>query len=205
MESGTESTQGSEISKRKVPEMPILSEPELELSRSNSKRDKSHSEGSDRQIYEPVKAVLHSVQGKRLQNVYTNPPRSDELLAHPQKAPQRGENSEILQWMQSTIIKTSNPKDKRLAQKKEGGKQGRSPSSFYQHATSQPTPHKKKKKKKKDWRKPYYPSYSMPRIQKASVKNVFNMARILREFKDKEEQRMRQPHFPKKYIFLLML
>ncbi|MBW0523731.1 hypothetical protein O181_063446 [Austropuccinia psidii MF-1] len=80
--SGTESTQGNAISQRQVPEMPIISEPELKLK-------------------------------------------------HPGKVPQRGGNSEILQWMESTIIQTSD--------QKEGGKQGRSPSSFYQQASSQPT------------------------------------------------------------------
>ncbi|MBW0591244.1 hypothetical protein O181_130959 [Austropuccinia psidii MF-1] len=38
--SGTESTQGSAISKRQVPDMPMISETELELSMSNSNRDK---------------------------------------------------------------------------------------------------------------------------------------------------------------------
>ncbi|MBW0557127.1 hypothetical protein O181_096842 [Austropuccinia psidii MF-1] len=41
--------------------------------------------------------------------------------------------------MELTIIQTSNQKNKGLAQQKEGGNQGRSPSSFYQKATSQPT------------------------------------------------------------------
>ncbi|MBW0470394.1 hypothetical protein O181_010109 [Austropuccinia psidii MF-1] len=62
--SGTESTQGSGIYKKQVPEMPIISEPELELSMSNSNRYKSHAEGSDRHINEPVKAVLHNHSGK---------------------------------------------------------------------------------------------------------------------------------------------
>ncbi|MBW0547903.1 hypothetical protein O181_087618 [Austropuccinia psidii MF-1] len=109
--SGTESTQRSALSQRQVPEMPMISAPELELSMINSDRYKSHSEGSDRHLHEPVKAVLHSVQGQGLGNVATNTPRSDELLAHPQKVPQRGGNSEILQWMESTIIQTSNQKD----------------------------------------------------------------------------------------------
>ncbi|MBW0472244.1 hypothetical protein O181_011959 [Austropuccinia psidii MF-1] len=86
----TESAQGSAISQRKVPEIPIICEPELEPSISNSKRDKLHSEGSDRHLNEPVKAVLHGVQGQILGNAAPNPPRSDELLAHPQKVPQRG-------------------------------------------------------------------------------------------------------------------
>ncbi|MBW0562545.1 hypothetical protein O181_102260 [Austropuccinia psidii MF-1] len=104
--SGTESTQGSAISQGQVPNMPMFSEPELELIMSNSNRDKSHSEGSNRHLYEPVQRVLHSVQGQRLGNVSTNPPRSDEPLAYLETIPQRGENSEILKWMESTIIQS---------------------------------------------------------------------------------------------------
>ncbi|MBW0591980.1 hypothetical protein O181_131695 [Austropuccinia psidii MF-1] len=86
--------------KRQVPEMPMISEPELELSMSSSNRYKSHSEGSDRHLHEPVQTVLQSVQGQGLENVAKNTPRSDELQEHPQRAG----NSEILQWMESTII-----------------------------------------------------------------------------------------------------
>ncbi|MBW0546697.1 hypothetical protein O181_086412 [Austropuccinia psidii MF-1] len=59
-------------------------------------------------------------------------------------------------------------------------------------------PQEGKKKKKKNLRKPYSLSYRIPKIQKDAMDNVFNMARTLMEFKDKEEQRMRQPHFSKK-------
>ncbi|MBW0559831.1 hypothetical protein O181_099546 [Austropuccinia psidii MF-1] len=59
-------------------------------------------------------------------------------------------------------------------------------------------PQEGKKSKKKNWRKPYSPSYRIPKIQKDTMDNVFNMARTLMKFKDKEEQRMRPPHFPKK-------
>ncbi|MBW0559765.1 hypothetical protein O181_099480 [Austropuccinia psidii MF-1] len=55
-----------------------------------------------------------------------------------------------------------------------------------------------KKNKKNNRRKPYSPSYRISKIQKDAMDNVFNMARTLMEFKDKEEQRMRQPHFPKR-------
>ncbi|MBW0582682.1 hypothetical protein O181_122397 [Austropuccinia psidii MF-1] len=61
-----------------------------------------------------------------------------------------------------------------------------------------PLPQEGKKNKKKNWRKPYSPSYRIPKIQKGAMDNVFNMARTLMEFKDKEEKIMRQPHFPKK-------
>ncbi|MBW0589555.1 hypothetical protein O181_129270 [Austropuccinia psidii MF-1] len=49
--SGTQSTQGSALSQRQVPEMPIISEPELEPSMSDS----------NRHLIEPVQAVLHSL------------------------------------------------------------------------------------------------------------------------------------------------
>ncbi|MBW0537086.1 hypothetical protein O181_076801 [Austropuccinia psidii MF-1] len=67
--SGSEFTQGSALAQRKVPEMPMISEPELELSMSNSNRYKSHSEGSDRHLHEPAQAVLHSTQRQGLGNV----------------------------------------------------------------------------------------------------------------------------------------
>ncbi|MBW0587975.1 hypothetical protein O181_127690 [Austropuccinia psidii MF-1] len=98
--------------KRQVPDIPMISETELELSMSSSNRDKSHSEGSNRHLYEPVQSVLNSLQGQRLGNFAKNPPRSDELQAYPDKIPQRGGNSEILKWMESTIIQASNQEDK---------------------------------------------------------------------------------------------
>ncbi|MBW0497872.1 hypothetical protein O181_037587 [Austropuccinia psidii MF-1] len=58
---GTASTQRSALSQRQVPETPIMSEPELELGISDSNRYKSHSEGSNRPLHEPVQALLHGV------------------------------------------------------------------------------------------------------------------------------------------------
>ncbi|MBW0504471.1 hypothetical protein O181_044186 [Austropuccinia psidii MF-1] len=83
--SGTESTQRSSISKRQVPDIPMISEPQLELSMSNSNRDNSHSEGSNRHLYEKFKEVLDCLQRQILGNVTTNPPRSDKLLEYPEK------------------------------------------------------------------------------------------------------------------------
>ncbi|MBW0501338.1 hypothetical protein O181_041053 [Austropuccinia psidii MF-1] len=59
-------------------------------------------------------------------------------------------------------------------------------------------PQEGEKNKKKNFRKPYSPSYRIPKIPKDAMDNVFNMVRTLMEFKDKEEQEMRQTHFPKK-------
>ncbi|MBW0507086.1 hypothetical protein O181_046801 [Austropuccinia psidii MF-1] len=155
--SGTESTQGNALSQGQVPEMPMISEPELELSMSDSVRYKSHSEGSNRHLHEQVQTVLHSVPGQGLENVATNTPRSDELLAHPQKVPQRGVNSEIPQWMESTIIQTSSKKYQGILCQKEGGNQGRSPSSFYQNSPSQPTSPRREEEQEKELEKTIFP------------------------------------------------
>ncbi|MBW0525786.1 hypothetical protein O181_065501 [Austropuccinia psidii MF-1] len=92
--SGLESTQRSSISQRKVPENLFIYKAELELSMSHENTDKSHSEGSDTHIHEPVQTVLQILQRKEPGNSATNPPRSDELLANPEG----GGNSDNFQW-----------------------------------------------------------------------------------------------------------
>ncbi|MBW0460689.1 hypothetical protein O181_000404 [Austropuccinia psidii MF-1] len=93
--------------------------------------------------------VLHSVQRQRLGTSATNPPRRNELLEHQQEITEGEGNSEILKWMQSTIIQTSNKQNKGITPQKEGGKQGKSPSSFYQKASSQPTSSGREKEQEK--------------------------------------------------------
>ncbi|MBW0586476.1 hypothetical protein O181_126191 [Austropuccinia psidii MF-1] len=100
--------------------------------------------------------------------------------------------------MESTIIQTSNQKGQGISCQKEGDNQGRSASSFYQQAPSQPTSPRREEEQEKELKKQYSPSYRIPKIQKDAMDNVFNMSRTLMEVRDKEEQRMRQPHFPKK-------
>ncbi|MBW0581843.1 hypothetical protein O181_121558 [Austropuccinia psidii MF-1] len=129
--------------------MPMISKPELELNMSNSNRDKSHSEGLK--------------QGKGLGNFATNPPSSDELLANPQKVPQRGGNSEILQWMGSTIIQASSQKDQEIPCRKERSKQGRSPSGFYQKVSSQLTFPRREEEKQKELEEAIFPELHDPK------------------------------------------
>ncbi|MBW0552879.1 hypothetical protein O181_092594 [Austropuccinia psidii MF-1] len=83
------------------------------------------------------------------------------------------------------------------SKQKEASKE-EAPVAFTSKPKANQPPQEGKKNKKKIWRKPYSPSYRIPKIQKYAMENVFNMARTLMEFKDREEQRMRQPHFPKK-------
>ncbi|MBW0592239.1 hypothetical protein O181_131954 [Austropuccinia psidii MF-1] len=99
--------------------------------------------------------------------------------------------------MESTIIQTSNQKDKEIpCQKKEATKE-KAPVASTSKLQANPPFKEGKKNKKKNWISPYCPSYRIPKIKKDAMENVFNMARTLMEFKDKEEQILRQPHFTK--------
>ncbi|MBW0503700.1 hypothetical protein O181_043415 [Austropuccinia psidii MF-1] len=59
--------------------------------------------------------------------------------------------------MEFTIIQTSNKKDEGVPKQKEGGKQGRSPSSFYQQATSQPASPRREKEQEKEFEETIFP------------------------------------------------
>ncbi|MBW0573072.1 hypothetical protein O181_112787, partial [Austropuccinia psidii MF-1] len=122
--------------------------------------------GSDRNLHEPVQEVLNGVQGKRLGNVSKNSPRSDKLLEYPEEAPQRGGNCEIIQWMESTIIQHLVQNDNGLAQQKEGGKQGISPSTFYQKSTSQQTTQRREEEQEKELEETILPKLHDSRNQK---------------------------------------
>ncbi|MBW0554997.1 hypothetical protein O181_094712 [Austropuccinia psidii MF-1] len=56
---------------------------------------------------------------------------------------------------------------------------------------------KAKGKEKPKRNKPYLQNYMIPRKEKAAMDNVFNMARTVIKFKNKEEEILRQS-FPKK-------
>ncbi|MBW0589808.1 hypothetical protein O181_129523 [Austropuccinia psidii MF-1] len=100
--------------------------------------------------------------------------------------------------MESTIIQASNQKIKEYHSKKREESKEEAPVASTSKPQANQLPQEGKKNKKKNWRKPYSPSYRIPKIKKGAMDNVFNIARTLMEFKDKEEQRMRKPHFPNK-------
>ncbi|MBW0590002.1 hypothetical protein O181_129717 [Austropuccinia psidii MF-1] len=51
---------------------------------------------------------------------------------------------------------------------------------------------KAKGKAKSKWNKPYPQKYRIPKREKTAMENVFNMARTLMEFRNKEEERLNQ-------------
>ncbi|MBW0568231.1 hypothetical protein O181_107946 [Austropuccinia psidii MF-1] len=176
---GTESTQRSAISQREMSEMAIISGAELELRMINSKGNKSHSEGSDRHLYEPVQELSHNVQGLILGNAAINSQMSYELLAYLKKVQKRGDK--YLNIPMDGIHYHSNPKKKIKDwhnKKKEARKEEALVSSTRNPQASK-TPQKGNKNKKKSWGEKYSQSCRIPRIQKDSMENVFKMSRTL--------------------------
>ncbi|MBW0594096.1 hypothetical protein O181_133811 [Austropuccinia psidii MF-1] len=108
---------------------------------------------------------------------------------------------EIVKYSNGWNPLSSKPQIKKIreyhAKRREATKE-EAPVASTRKPQANPCPQEGKKNKRKNWRKPYSPSFRIPKIQKAAMGNVFNMARTLMELKDKEEQRMRQPHFPEK-------
>ncbi|MBW0498987.1 hypothetical protein O181_038702 [Austropuccinia psidii MF-1] len=65
--------------------------------------------------------------------------------------------------MKSTIIQASNREDKGIQCQKERGKQGRSPSSFYQQASSQPTSPRREEEQEKELDQTKFPKLQDPK------------------------------------------
>ncbi|MBW0569135.1 hypothetical protein O181_108850 [Austropuccinia psidii MF-1] len=196
--SGTESTQGSSLSQRQVPEKPMISELELELSMSNSNRYKSHSEGSERHLHDRYKQYYTVYKGKdwkMLPQIHQGVMNYWNILKRFLK------EEEIVRYSNGWNPLSSKPQIKKIKEyhaKQEEATKEEVPVASTSKPQANPSLQKKKKNNKKKWIKPYSPSYRIPKSQNDAMDNVFNMARILMEVKDKEEQRMRQPPFPKK-------
>ncbi|MBW0592492.1 hypothetical protein O181_132207 [Austropuccinia psidii MF-1] len=107
---------------------------------------------------------------------------------------------EIVVYCNGCNTLSSKPQIKKIkayhSKKKEASKEEGPVASNRKPQANQPLQEGKKNKKKK-LRKPSSPRYRIPKIQKDAMENVFNIARILMEVKEKGAQRMQNPHFPK--------
>ncbi|MBW0484738.1 hypothetical protein O181_024453 [Austropuccinia psidii MF-1] len=115
---------------------------------------------------------------------------------------------ELVKYSNGLTPLSSQPKINKIkdyhAKKREASRE-EAPVAFTQKLQVNQPPQEGKKNKKKNWSKPYFSSYRITKIQKEPMGNCLNIAIILMEFKEKEEQRMRQAHFPKRQLCLLML
>ncbi|MBW0586061.1 hypothetical protein O181_125776 [Austropuccinia psidii MF-1] len=100
--------------------------------------------------------------------------------------------------MESTIIQTSNEKDKGLAQQKEGGKKGRSPSSFYQKASSQLTSPIREEQKEKELQETIFLKLQDRKNQKRFHGQCFQNGHILDGIQGQRGKKNETTSFPKK-------
>ncbi|MBW0483831.1 hypothetical protein O181_023546 [Austropuccinia psidii MF-1] len=68
--------------------------------------------------------------------------------------------------MESTIIQASNQKYQGIKCQKEGGEEGRSPSSFYQQASSQPNSPRMEEEQKRELEETIFPKLKDPKNSK---------------------------------------
>ncbi|MBW0586673.1 hypothetical protein O181_126388 [Austropuccinia psidii MF-1] len=131
------------------------------------------------------------------------PENKEELLRCWTPMSCKGQVQQIKAWFKNQSMFSEDQK-KKLAQGKDN-----SPVEAPQASTSnnlpQQVPNKDKQtpkrnqkgKAKSKWNKPYPENYRITKKEKTATDNVFNMARALMEFKNKEEERLKQS-FPKK-------
>ncbi|MBW0591547.1 hypothetical protein O181_131262 [Austropuccinia psidii MF-1] len=112
---------------------------------------------------------------------------------------------QIKAWLKHQSMLSEDQK-KKLAQGK-GNSSVEAPRASTSKNPPQPVPNKPKQtpktnqkgkqKAKHKWNKTYPQDYRIPKKEKTAMYNVFNMARFLMEFINKEEERLKQS-FPKK-------
>ncbi|MBW0509765.1 hypothetical protein O181_049480 [Austropuccinia psidii MF-1] len=99
--------------------------------------------------------------------------------------------------MKSTIIQTSNQKDKGLPQQKEGGKQGRIPSIFYQKTTSQRASPRREEEQETELEETILPKLQDPKNPKRFHGQCLQHGHNFDGIQGQGGQKMRHPHFPK--------
>ncbi|MBW0571241.1 hypothetical protein O181_110956 [Austropuccinia psidii MF-1] len=147
--------------------------------------------------------------------------RNHELISSSEEVHGARKERRTSEGLDTHVLQRTSPTDKSLVEKPKhfirgpeeevGPREGKKPSG------SSPSLHKQKsastsakqaqanpkyqsegkKKAKPKWNKPYPQSYRIPKKEKTAMDNVFNMARTLMEFKNKEEEILNQ-YFPKK-------
>ncbi|MBW0566679.1 hypothetical protein O181_106394 [Austropuccinia psidii MF-1] len=199
----------------------LINSQEAEITAIGAVRPESLSTGNNRDI--PV-SLQELVYGSKTARVGTSPKcldRHHELISSSEEVHGPRKDRRTSEGFETHVLKRTSPTDKSLAEKpknvirgpeeevgpREGKKPGGSSPILNKQKSASTLPNKPKKapktnqkgkkKPKLKWNKPYPPNYSIPKKEKTSMNNVFNMARILMEFKNNEEERLNQS-FPKK-------
>ncbi|MBW0567195.1 hypothetical protein O181_106910, partial [Austropuccinia psidii MF-1] len=102
--------------------------------------------------------------------------------------------------MESTIIQTSNQKDQGVPCQKEGGNQGRSPSSFYQQAPSQPTSPRREEEQEKELEKTIFPKLQDPQNPKRCHGQCIQHGQNFDEIQRQRGEKNETTPFPKDVV-----
>ncbi|MBW0534356.1 hypothetical protein O181_074071 [Austropuccinia psidii MF-1] len=133
------------------------------------------------------------------------PEKTEELLKGSTPMSCKGQVQQITAWLKNQRMLSEDQK-KKLTQGKDNSPVEASKASTSKNPPQQvpnkpkhtpKTNQKGKKKEKVKWNKPYPQNYRIPKKDKRAMDNVFNMERTLMEFKNKEEERLKQ-FIPKK-------
>ncbi|MBW0531611.1 hypothetical protein O181_071326 [Austropuccinia psidii MF-1] len=157
----------------------------------------------------------------------TSSQRHHELISSSEEVHGARKDRRTSEGLETHVLQRTSPTDKSFVLKQKhvvrGPEENVGPMEGKQHSGSSPSLHKKtytsksvkksqgnpkdqpegqekeKGKANPKWNKPYQQNYRIPKKVKTAMENVFNMARTLMEFKNKEEERLNQS-FPKKKI-----
>ncbi|MBW0504042.1 hypothetical protein O181_043757 [Austropuccinia psidii MF-1] len=140
------------------------------------------------------------IQAKKLMG----PEKTEDLLRGWTHMSCKGQVQQIKAWLKKQSMFSEDQK-KKLAQGKDNipveASQEFKSKNLYQQVPNKDkqAPNKNQKGKQKEkgkakskWNKPYPQNYRIPKREKTAMDNVFNMARALMEFKNKEEERINQ-------------
>ncbi|MBW0506106.1 hypothetical protein O181_045821 [Austropuccinia psidii MF-1] len=160
--------------------------------------------GAKQQEWELLPSLWIGIMNSYLQvKKLMGPEKTEELLKGWIPISCKGQVQQIKAWLKGQSMLSEDQK-KKLAQGKEN-----SPVAAPQASTSKNPPQEvpkkpkqtpktnQKGKEKRKWNKPYTQNYRNPKKEKTAMNNVFNMARTLMEFKNREVERFNQ-YFPKK-------
>ncbi|MBW0481739.1 hypothetical protein O181_021454 [Austropuccinia psidii MF-1] len=197
----------------------LIESPEADINAIPVVRPESFPAGSNEDIPVSVQELVYGSKAEGVGASDKSLDRHNELLSSGEEAHGARKDRRTSEGLDTHVLKGTIPKDKSLVQKTKhvfkgpgevGPRKGQQPSGISPRLHKQKVLNKDKKipkrnqkgkqkekgKAKSKWNKPYPQNYRIPKEEKTAMNNVFNMARTLMEFKNKEDERLNQS-FPK--------
>ncbi|MBW0553842.1 hypothetical protein O181_093557 [Austropuccinia psidii MF-1] len=197
----------------------------LDMPYRDPRRPESFPTGSSGDLSVSVQELVYGHKKERVGTSPKSLDRHNELLYSSEEVHWARKEKRTSEGLDTNVLQGTSPTDKSLVEKPKhvirgseeevGSRQGKQPSGSFQASTSksppQQVPSKPKKypktnqkgkqkakgKAKPKCNKPSPQNSRIPKKEKTAIDNVFNMARTLMDFKNKEEERFNQS-FPKK-------